>query len=63
MRNGYKMDDRIIVADEGYVFRRIHDGHIMGEMIHLGYDHSAGEPRYDLPEYYEQVEKEDGIES
>jgi len=51
------MNVRIITADEGKVFRRIHDGVIFGETIHLGYDHSTGECRIDLPEYYEQVEK------
>lgn len=48
-----------IIATEGYVFRRIHDGFIMGEVIHLGVDFSKGTPREDLPEYYEEIEKED----
>ena len=39
------------------MFRRIHDGVIFGETIHLGYDHSTGQCRIDLPEYYEQIEK------
>ena len=45
-----------ITASEGYVFRRIHDGFIMGKMIVLGIDYSTGVPREDKPEYYEQVE-------
>ena len=48
-----------IIATEGYTFRRIHDGFIMGEVIHLGIDFSTGIPREDKPEYYEEIEKED----
>jgi len=51
------MSDRVITADEGNVFRRIHDGVLFGETIHLGYDHSTGQCRIDLPEYYEQIGK------
>ena len=47
-----------IIATEGYTFRRIHDGFIMGEVIHLGIDFSTGTLREDLPEYYEEIEKE-----
>ncbi len=43
----------IITADIGKVFRRIHDGHIMGETVRLGYDFSTGVKREDLPEYKE----------
>lgn len=46
----------MITADTGKVFRRIHDGFIMGSVIHLGYDYSTGVKREDLPEYYEQVD-------
>ena len=46
---------RIITAREGYVYRRIHDGSEMGKTIHLGIDHSTGEPREDKEEYYEEV--------
>jgi len=37
------------------VFRRIHDGFIMGNEIILGKDYSTGIEREDLPEYYEEV--------
>lgn len=37
------------------VFRRIHDGFIMGKEIVLGKDYSTGIEREDLPEYYEEV--------
>jgi hypothetical protein len=37
------------------VFRRIHDGFIMGNEIVLGKDYSTGIEREDLPEYYEEV--------
>jgi hypothetical protein len=46
----------IITADEGYTFRRIHDGFIMGNNIALGIDYSTGAAREDKAEYYEQVE-------
>ena len=46
----------IITADTGNIFRRIHDGFIMGSEIALGYDYSTGIARQDLPEYYEQIE-------
>ena len=45
-------------ADFGYVFRRIHDSHVMGSVVELGVDYSTGAPRQDLPEYYEQVPAE-----
>jgi hypothetical protein len=38
------------------VFRRIHDGFIMGNEIVLGKDYSTGVERDDLPEYYEEVQ-------
>jgi hypothetical protein len=38
------------------VFRRIHDGFIMGNEIVLGKDYSTGVEREDLPEYYEEVQ-------
>ena len=49
----------VIEAKEGYTFRRIHDGFVMGDKIYLGVDFSTGTPREDLPEYYEEIEKED----
>ncbi len=44
---------RIITADEGKTFRRIHDGFIMDSQIHLGIDYSLSTEE-DLPEYYEE---------
>ncbi len=44
-----------IEAKEGFTFKRIHDGFIMGEIIYLGIDYSTGEPREDKAEYYEEV--------
>ncbi len=52
------MEARIITATEGKVFRRIHDGFMMGNILYLGYDYSTGEQRFDLPEYYEEIEEE-----
>ena len=49
---------RIITAREGFTFRRIHDGFIMGETIYLGIDYSTGEPREDKEEYYEEIKDE-----
>lgn len=46
----------ILIADEGKVFRRIHDGFIMGVEIVLGIDYSTGVPREDKEEYYEQID-------
>ena len=47
-----------IEANEGFTFKRIHDGFIMGAVIYLGIDYSTGEPREDKPEYYEEIEEE-----
>ena len=47
---------RIITADEGKTFRRIHDGFIMDSQIHLGIDYSLSTEE-DLPEYYEERDK------
>jgi len=47
---------QMVKAQEGKVFRRIHDGFVMGNEIHLGYDHSTGVKRPDLPEYYEMID-------
>jgi len=45
----------IIKAKQNRVFKRIHDGFIMGNEIVLGKDYSTGVEREDLPEYYEEV--------
>jgi len=44
-------------SQEGKIFRRIHDGFIMGNEIFLGYDYSTGTKRLDLPEYYEEIDE------
>ena len=46
-----------IEAKEGFTFRRIHDGFIMGEIIYLGIDYSTGETREDKAEYYEEIKE------
>ena len=56
------MEDRIIVASEGKVFRRISDGFIFGKEIHLGYTHYIGgkkleEPLLELPEHFEEIDE------
>ena len=47
----------IIKAQEGKVFKRLHDGYIMGEEIHLGFDFSTGIKRQDKEEYYTEIDK------
>ena len=44
-----------IEAKEGFTFRRIHDGFIIGEIIYLGIDYSTSELREDKPEYYKEI--------
>ena len=51
------MEATIIIATEGKVFRRLHDGFVMGSIIYLGYDYSTGEKRLDFQEYYEEIDK------
>ena len=46
---------KTITAQEGKVYRRIHDGMIFGNQILLGYDYSTGVKRVDKPIYYEQI--------
>ena len=46
-----------ITAQQGKVFRRIHDGMIFGNEIYLGYDYSTGTKRQDLIEYYEEIDE------
>lgn len=54
--NIYNRDVTVMRADEGKVFRRKHDGFIMGNEIFLGNDYSTGTARQDLPEYYEEID-------
>lgn len=56
------MENRIIKASEGKVFRRISDGFIFGEEINLGYTYYIGgekleEPLLELPEHFEEIDK------
>ena len=51
------MDIEKIIAKEGMVFQRIHDGMIFGNEIYLGMDYSTGEKRQDKSEYYRQIEQ------
>ena len=56
------MEDRIIKASEGKVFRRISDGFIFGKEIYLGYTHYIGgkkleEPLLELPEHFEEIDE------
>ena len=56
------MEDRIIKASEGKVFRRISDGFIFGKEIRLGYTHYLGgkkleEPLLELPEHFEEIDE------
>ena len=56
------MENRIITASEGKVFRRISDGLIFGKEINLGYTHYLGgekleEPLLELPEHFEEIDE------
>ena len=56
------MEERIIKASEGKVFRRISDGFIFGKEISLGYTHYLGgekleEPLLELPEHFEEIDE------
>ena len=56
------MENRIITASEGKVFRRISDGFIFGKEINLGYTHYLGgekleEPLLELPEHFEEIDE------
>lgn len=56
------MEDRIIRASEGKVFRRISDGFIFGKEINLGYAYYIGgekldEPLLELPEHFEEIDE------
>ena len=56
------MEERIIKASEGKVFRRISDGFIFGNEINLGYTHYLNgkkleEPLLELPEHFEEIDE------
>ena len=49
---------KTITAQEGKVYRRLHDGMLFGNQILLGYDYSTGVKRIDREIYYEQIDDE-----
>ena len=56
------MEERILKASKGKVFRRISDGFIFGNEINLGYTYYLGgkkleEPLLELPEHFEEIDK------
>ena len=56
------MEEKIIKASEGKVFRRISDGFIFGKEINLGYTHYIGgekleEPLLEVPEHFEEIDE------
>ena len=56
------MENKIIKASEGKVFRRISDGVIFGKEISLGYTHylngeKLNEPLLELPEHFEEIDE------
>ena len=56
------MEERILKASKGKVFRRISDGFIFGKEINLGYTYYLGgkkleEPLLELPEHFEEIDE------
>ena len=56
------MEDRIIKASKGKVFRRKSDGFIFGKEINLGYTYYLGgkkleEPLLELPKHFEEIDE------
>ena len=56
------MENKIIKASKGKVFRRISDGFIFGKEINLGYTYYLGgkkleEPLLELPEHFEEIDE------
>ena len=56
------MENKVIKASEGKVFRRISDGFIFGKEINLGYTYYLGgkkleEPLLELPEHFEEIDE------
>ena len=56
------MENKIIKASEGKVFRRISDGFIFGNEINLGYTYYLNgekleEPLLELPEHFEEIDE------
>ena len=56
------MEERILKASKGKIFRRISDGFIFGKEINLGYTYYLGgkrleEPLLELPEHFEEIDE------
>ena len=56
------MENKIIKASEGKVFRRISDGFIFGNEINLGYTYylngkKLDKPLLELPEHFEEIDE------
>ena len=56
------MENKIIKAQEGKVFRRISDGFIFGNEVSLGYTYYLGgkklkESLLELPEHFEEIDE------
>lgn len=56
------MENKIIKASKGKVFRRISDGFIFGKEINLGYTYYLNgkkleEPLLELPEHFEEIDE------
>lgn len=56
------MENKIIKASEGKVFRRISDGVIFGKEINLGYTYylngkKLDKPLLELPEHFEEIDE------
>ena len=56
------MEERILKASKGKVFRRISDGFIFGNEVSLGYAYHLNgekleEPLLELPEHFEEIDE------
>lgn len=56
------MENKIIKASKGKVFKRKSDGFIFGKEINLGYTYYIGgnkleEPLLELPEHFEEIDE------
>lgn len=61
------MENRIIKASEGKIFRRISDGVVFGKEISLGYTYylngkKLDEPLLELPEHFEEIDESVEVE-
>lgn len=62
-----KIEGNKITAEEGKVFRRKSDGFIYGNEIYLGYTYYLGgkkldEPHLEVPDDFEEIDKEENQE-